>query len=36
MGFIAIVILLALLADGGKYLFGDGKGIMYPRIESMS
>ena len=25
MGFIAIVILLALLADGGKYLFGNGK-----------
>lgn len=29
MGFIAIVILLALLADGGKYLFGDGKGGLF-------
>lgn len=29
MGFIAIVILLALLADGGKYFFGDGKGGLF-------
>lgn len=29
MGFIAIVILLALLADGGKYLFGNGKGGLF-------
>lgn len=25
MGIIAIAILFALLADGGKYLFGNGK-----------
>lgn len=27
MGFIGFIILLALLADGGKYLFGNGKGL---------
>lgn len=29
MGIVAIAILLALLADGGKYLFGDGKGGLF-------
>lgn len=29
MGFIAFVILLALIADGGKYLFGNGKGGLF-------
>lgn len=29
MGFFGIIILLVLLADGGKYLFGNGKGGLF-------
>lgn len=29
MGIIAFIILLTLLADGGKYLFGNGKGGLF-------
>lgn len=29
MGFIGLLFLLVLLADGGKYLFGNGKGGLF-------
>lgn len=29
MSLIGIIILLVLLADGGKYLFGNGKGGLF-------
>lgn len=29
MGLIGLIILLVLLADGGKYLFGNGKGGLF-------
>ena len=29
MGFIGLLLLLVLLADGGKYLFGNGKGGLF-------
>lgn len=29
MGLIGLIILLVFLADGGKYLFGNGKGGLF-------
>ena len=29
MGFIGLLFLLVFLADGGKYLFGNGKGGLF-------